>query len=425
MRGVTKDGYVVYSDDTALTLHAVPLSGGASADLGALGSKFWVVVQGNVAFIWSNVSDANVGALSVWSSASGLHSVSTASLGIDAAASSTDNHVLFVDHVNGVGDTGDIVEAMLDGSGATTLVSGAKVNGCIPQLGFVGSYAVASHCDVPYTSTPVATISSYSTTSSAHVDLMTNAENYWASSGSTDVLVSTDSAGIQVVPAAGGAAAAVDASGFLGVLTPDGKSALYGTKTGALRRSSITSPSPTTLVDSGFGGFWGLSPDAQWVLYFDNIDPNGGDIYMASATTPGTPTTLSKDPNGGLHGDAFTADSSHVIFSTTVDPCTSVGSLQALAVGTTSPQSLGQKSWVTWAVGGSKIVFTDNFAPSDGQRIGRADVETVDLAQGTTPKRVVDRADAVIGLSPAGDQLVYVWSAQPGSRAGLYVAPLP
>ena len=146
---------------------------------------------------------------------------------------------------------------------------------------------------------------------------------------------------------------------------------------------------------------------------------------MASAMTPGTPTTLSKDTNGGLRGDAFTADSSHVIFSTTVDPCTSVGSLQALAVGTSSPQSLGQKSWVTWAVGGAKIVFTDNFAASDGQRIGRADVETVDLAQGTTPKRVVDRADAVIGLSPKGDQLVYVWSAEPGSRAGLYVAPLP
>ena len=209
------------------------------------------------------------------------------------------------------------------------------------------------------------------------------------------------------------------------MLTPDGKSALYGTKSGSLRRSTVASPSPTTLVDSGFGGFWGLSPDQQWVLYFNSVGSNGGDIFMASAITPGAPTTLSNDPNSQLRGDMFTADSSHVIFTTAVDPCTSVGSLQALAVGTSSPQSLGSHAWVNYAVGGSKIVFNDNFAPSDGMRFGRADIEAADLAQGATPKRIVDRADAVIGLSPAGDQVVYSWSAQSGSLAGVYVAPLP
>ncbi len=425
VRGVTSDGFVIYSDDAALRLHAVPIGGGAQADLGALGSKFWVIVDGSVVFIWSNVTAANVGALATWSSPTGLHAFSTASLGIVASASVTNNQILYVDHVSSDGNTGDVVEAAIDGSGAKTLVSGANVNGCIPQLGFVGSFAIASHCDVPFTSTPIATISSFTGDTSARADLMTNAENYWAGAGTAEVLVSTDAAGIQVVPAGGGSAVAVDSTGFLGTLTSDGKTALYGTKSHALRRSPVTAPAPVTLVDNGFGGFWGISPDQQWVLYFNNLGTNGGDVFMASAVTPSTPTTLSSDINSQLRGDAFTADSSHAIFSTTVDPCTSVGSLQALAVGTNSPQSLGTRSWTDWAVGESKVVFNDNFAPDNGLRFGRADVESVDLAQGATPKRVVDRADAVIGVSAAGNQLVYVWSARPGSLAGLYVTPLP
>src|SRR5947207_3043340 len=60
IRGVTSDGWVVYSDDVALQLHAVPLAGGAAVDLGALGPKFWIVLSGDVVFVWSNVSDANV-----------------------------------------------------------------------------------------------------------------------------------------------------------------------------------------------------------------------------------------------------------------------------------------------------------------------------------------------------------------------------
>jgi hypothetical protein len=421
IRGVTSDGYVIYSDDAALQLHAMPIAGGATLDLGSLGAKFWVVVSGSVVLVWSNVTAANVGALASWSVATGLHAISTASLGLVATAS--DANVLYVDHVNANAQSGDVYAANIDGSNATQLVSAAIVDGCLPALGFVGAYAIASHCDVPFTSTPVATISAFTLASWARSDLATNAENYWTSSSATEILVST-SAGIQVVPLGGGAPMAVDATGFLGVLTADGKSALYSTKSHALRRSIISPPAPATLVPSGFGGFWGLSPDQQWVLYFANVGSGGGDIYLTSAMSAGTPMTLSTLPTGAFRGDAFTANTSHVLYSTALDPCTDVGVFQSLAIGTMSPQVLGQRSWSNWALGGSKVVFNDNYFATGELRFGRADIEWVDLAQGTTPTRIADRADAVIGLSPAGDQLLYVWSAQPGPLSGLYAMPL-
>jgi hypothetical protein len=422
IRGVTSDGWAVYSDDAALTLHATPLAGGNAVDLGALGPKFWVSLSGSVVFIWSSVTGANVGALSTWSAATGLHSISSSSLGLVASGSS--GRILYTDHANATGDTADVYAAATDGTGATKLIASASVAGCFPQLGFVGSYAIATHCDVAPNPNPAATVSSFPMATWARTDLVKGAENYWATTSATDVLVSINGVGIQTVPIAGGSATMIDTTGFLGVLTADGKSALYSTKAHALRRSPIASPSPMTLITDGFGGFWSMSPDEQWVLYFSNLGMYGGDIFMASTLGPGVPVALSKEPTGALRGDSFTKSSSHALYSTNVEQCTGVGTLQAQAVNAASAQPLGQRSWTDWSLPGSKVIFNDNFIASGGLRFGRADIESVDLAKGPAPTRLVDRADAVIGLSPTGDRLVYVWSARPGAVAGLYVAPL-
>ena len=423
IRGVTSDGYVIYSDDAARSLHAIPITGGSVTDLGALGDKFWVVVSGKIVFVWSNVTGANVGALSTWSAATGVHAVASASLGL--AASSSPDHIVYVDHASASADKGDIYLAAVDGSGSKNLVTGAFLAGCAPELGFVGSYAMASHCDSAVGATPMATISSFTLDTATRADLATSAENYWASSGTSDVLVSKDGVGVDVVPVAGGSPTLIDASGFFGVLAAGGNVALYGTKSGELRRSPVVSPSPSTLISSGFGGFWAMSPDEQWTLYFSRIGGAGGDIYMASTMTPGTPVVLSSSQTGILRGDAFTANTSHVVYSTGFDPCTGSATLDAIAVGGGSPRALGNQSWMNRSIGGSKVVFTDGFVATTDSRFGRADVEYADLAQSDAPTRLVDRADAVIGISPAGDQLVYVWSARAGSLAGLYVTAIP
>jgi len=412
VRAVTSDGWLIYSDDAALTLHAIELAGGSTIDLGATGAKFWVTSAGNVVFVWSNVTADGAGALTVWTAASGAHALSSASL---ALVSATDGaRVLYV-------DGSDVFAASIDGSGATKLVSHGAVAGCTPALAFAPSYALVTHCDVPPTSSPSATVSAFSTATWARTDLATGAENYFATAGA-NVLVSVDGAGVRVVPAAGGASVTVDSSGFLGVLVGGGATALYGTRSGELRRSPVTSPSPATLVASGFDGFWGLSPDEQWALYFSTVSPTGGDAYLASTTTAGAPRSVAS--SGAVLGAAFTASSSHALFTTDVDPCTGAGTLRAASVTGGAPSALGTNAWIAWSPSASKVVFADGFFPTNDARFGRADIELVDLAIGTSATRLVDRADAVLGLSPTGDRLVYAWSARPGALAGIWVAPL-
>ena len=422
IRAVTGDGWVVYSDDAAAELHAVPLAGGAPSDLGPLGSKFWVVGFGDVVFVWTNVSAANVGALATWTSAGGLHPIATASLGI--VGSSDGTHVLYTDHAGAGGDVADVWAAAIDGSGATKLVAAAVVAGCIPALGFVGAYAVATHCSAPPNPNPLATISSFSTATWARVDLATGAENYWAAAAG-GVLYSVDGAGIAVVSAAGGAATTIDANGFLGVLTADGKSALYGTRSHDLRRSPVASPSPTTLVTGGFNGFWALAPDEQHVLFFSQVGPGGGDMFLGATGAAGAPITLSTAATSATLGDAFTKDSSHALYATDLDPCTHAGTLHAVAVDAGAPVLLGEQTWAGWAPSAAKVVFGDGYFATGEARFGRVDVELVDLAQGSTKTRLVDRADAVLALSPSGDRVIYAWSARPGALAGLWSAPLP
>src|SRR3954470_12808872 len=70
MRGMTSDGWAIYSDNDTLTLHAAPIAGGEPRDIVTLGNSFAVSVWGKVVFAWSNKNAAGVGPLTVWTSAS-------------------------------------------------------------------------------------------------------------------------------------------------------------------------------------------------------------------------------------------------------------------------------------------------------------------------------------------------------------------
>ncbi len=433
VRGVTSDGWVVYADDAAHTLHAMPLAGGAAQDLGALGDKYWVMVDGKDAFIWSNVTGNNVGALSVWNSVAGLHALAPASFGLLESATSDGGLILYLANVDAQGETGDVMVAAGDGTSPTKLVGGATIDGCFPQLGFAGSSAVVSHCSAKPTGAPNATISTFDMTKGwAGTDLVTDAQNYWWTDAAGDKVFVSKSPGVFVVPTGGGTPETIDANGFLGVLTSDGKTALYSTMSQGLRRSPVSAPSPVTLVDKGFGGIWALSPDEAWLLFFYNLGSNGGDMFLSSTSVPGTPTTLSQAVTSAVSGDAFTADSHYALYVGSLDVCTSAGTLTAVPVSGGAPITLGERAWADHAAGGSRVVFVDDFSPTSvgaaaatDMRYGRADVELVDLAKGSTVTRLVDQADAVVALSPAQDSLVYTWSAEAGAKAGLYVLPLP
>jgi hypothetical protein len=419
VRGVTSDGHLIYSDDDALTLHAIPLAGGQAQDLGALGAKFWVTIVGDVVFSWSNVT-GDVGALSTWTAKTGVHSIASASVGIDATASG--DQILYTDHVaNG---TGDVYLANVDGSGAIKLLSGMFVDPCFPGMGFAGSTAIVSFCPVepPQAAVENATVSAFASPAFSRVDLATNAANYWSTDG-THVLVSSASAGISAVPIGGGAPVTIDSDGFFGTYADSGQAIFYSTRAHAFRRSPAATPAPLTLVGSGFGGAYGLSPDLKWVLYFSNFGATGTDIYLANATTPAPTTKIWPDETGAVIGDAFTGDSSHALYASSIDPCTQIGTLHAFATTGGADTVLGSGVFSAYALGKTSVIFSDHYGLTGGLRFGRADIEVVDLAKGSTPTQLVSRADAVFGLSPAQDQLIYSWSVQPG-LAGIYVLPL-
>jgi hypothetical protein len=423
-RGVTSDGFEIFSDDAALQLYAIPIAGGARQSIVALGSKFWVTVVGPVVFAWSSVSDANVGALTVWSSALGVHAISPASFGILGTTSPDGSKILYVANVDAQGLTGDVYVAGTDGTGATKLLAGQQLNGCFPQLGFAGVYAIASHCDVARGAGPSTTITSFRSPGWTRADLVGNAANAWSTdTAATMVLVSTDS-GILVLPIGGGAGKTIDANGFMGQLIAGGKTAIYSTTSDALRSSPTTAPSPSTLAPA-FGGFYAVSPAQSSVLYYQNSTAAGTDIYLSSTVTPGTSHALSTAQIGAVNGDAFTADSTYALYSTSNDVCTGSQAFNAFSVTGTTSTLLGHNVWGDWSATAAKVVFNDNYVATGGLRFGRADIESVNLATSALPTRVVSQADAVIDLTPARDQLIYSWSVQPGALAGLYVIPIP
>jgi hypothetical protein len=423
-RGMTSDGYEIYSDDAAFQLYAVPVAGGAPQSIAALGSSFWVTVVGQVVFAWSDVTAANVGVLTAWSSAAGSHAISSASFGILGTSSPAGTQILYVSNVDSQGATGDVYLSATDGTGVTRLLQGQQLAGCFPQLGFAGSYVLASHCDVPRGAGPSSTISSFKSPAWTQTDLVSDAENVWsADTAGTIVLVSTN-AGIFIDPIGGGAAKMIDATGFLGQLIAGGTTAIYGTTSGALRRSSTTVPSPMTLAPT-FAGFYAVSPDQDTVMYYENSASTGTDVYLASAVAPATPLTLSATMNGAVIGDAFTSDSTYALYSTSSDVCTGAATFDAFPVSGGASALLGQNVWGNWSATGATVIFNDNYVATGGLRFGRADLESVNLAAGTAVTRIVAQADAVIDLTPALDQVVYSWSVQPGSLAGLYVVPVP
>jgi hypothetical protein len=426
LRGVTSDGWAVYSEDDSLTLRAAPIGGGAPRDIVALSDSFAISVWFDEVFVWPSKNDAGVGPLTVWTSQSGAHAVSQASLAPWVAASADGHTILYVDQADASGQTGNVVGAASDGSGATVLVSAVgslQSSACSALMGFAGTYALVAHCDGGASK---ATISSFALPSWQRADLATGAVDYWSTDPKGTMLLTGTAAGSVVVPMGGGTQTVIDPAGTGGTLISDGQSVIYGTSSDALRRSPVTEPKPTTLVVGGFAGMWALSPDEKWLLYYQNLDTQHfvSDLFLASTSTAGAATALSTAQNARIWGDAFTSDASHALYFTDIDPTSNVGTLHAMDLGGSKTQVVvGQNTAIGMAGLGGKVIYNDNYT-WNGTR-GHADVRVVDLSGGAAPVLIVNQADSEISMSPGLDSVIYTWSLDDGPRAGLWVAPVP
>ena len=83
----------------------------------------------------------------------------------------------------------------------------------------------------------------------------------------------------------------------------------------------------------------------------------------------------------------------------------------------------GEIGWTVLAYAGSRIVFTDEYAPV-AKRPGRAVLRTLDLSAGGAPAVVATHAGAYFYPTQAKDRVAFSFNDGSAS-SGLYLAPLP
>jgi hypothetical protein len=436
--GVTSDGYVIYSTSGEVTPYfAVPLTGGSPVIIAKAVGYSYAAVSGHFVYLYLNLDVSDAGEftygspLSVWSSATGLHSIANNGFITNAAPSSDSMHVLYIDNFDVATSTGDLYVASPDGSGAQPLQTGmpgvSATTMCLPNFAFAGTTAVVSYCPDGMTTTN-ANVQTYTSTAWAETNTLTAYKNaFVADPTDTNLLIASTTTGLSVVPLAGGTPTPIDTTGTQGVFTSDGMHLVYATSASTLVRTPVASPSPTPLVTAGVSGIYTLSPDGNTALG----PGTGDDLFTASAVTAGSLTTLSSTTMtavGGVSepGSAFTADSSHVLYFTgaavsSTDGFT-YGTLNAVATGSSTPTMLASNSTTVWAATGAKVVF-------DQAVMLGSDISSVDLS-GTSPPTPI-ATDAIHGsgaafyMSAAGDKIIYSWTAPGTSTGGIYVAAVP
>jgi hypothetical protein len=458
IHGITSDGFVAYADLLAGSLYVAQIEepdGGAPptnapVSLGAA-DPFNTRVDGQLVEFFPpsaevDAGPSHVGALSVWSAALGSPKVIASDVVapdptnsyVTVAASSDGQYVAYFGPADPSGATASLSLADTQTGATKVLVSSVDVieDACEPKLAFNGPYLVASYCAVSPggrvsatlpdggTNHDVATVSRFDPASGQTFKIASSvSSDFGIDPAGAELILFGPSGLVSSAVAGSGGLVPIDDAAASATISGDGKTVVYVTATSALKRASTAAPAnPTQLVASAFDYVDGLSNDGRWVIGGNTIGAYGttGDAYLASAIQAGTATTLSSATNGTVvDGTLFTTDSKFALFYTDVTS-DGTGALSAYAVGGGgSPIALGTASYWLQAATGSTIVFNVN--TSAGQK---ADLELLDLSKGTTPTLAVSQADEYFLVTPAGDAVVYTYSAGGGTEDGLWVLKL-
>ncbi|HEY2509913.1 MAG TPA: hypothetical protein VGI39_03630 [Polyangiaceae bacterium] len=456
LQGITSDGYAVYADTTANTLSAVAVAGGKPIAIGPIDPNGAAVqVMGPVVFNWTAVNQSTgSGTLSVWTAAHQLQQLSTSSQapsGFQSVAVSADGtQVIFYDALSTDGNTANLAVAGTDGaSKPTTFLSGVNIGNqsCFPVFTFAGADIAVAYIRAADGGAPdasggggdgggaaqyLATVSAFTGASWTQKDLTKQPAlcALAVDSKASQLLVAT-TAGLFAYPAAslatGTGELTLDAKGVWGKFAEGdgGLGVVYTDNASALKRISVASKATgAVLVTSGLTNVEALSPDQAWVLANDVVQVGAqgavADLFLASATTAGSATSLVSTPISTPAGDSFTADSTHALYAATVTSDAGVTSpgLYSVATSGGAPSPVVSNVGSVFAASGAQIVFNAN----DDQ--GGYDLFRADTSKGGAPTLLVSVADQAFLLTPAKDQVVYTWSYLSGAMAGLYALPL-
>ncbi len=420
LAGVTNDGVAAVLDRDRGAL-AVQLSGGDFQVVDAMADT--VSSRKNLILSMHNLDQVSgFGDLTVWTAAGGAVPLATGSTGV-LAFNDDGSRMLATMGSSSDGTTTNLMVAGANGVPPIIVRAAARGTGCSPRASFVQSWFVASHCD-PGSNEVI--ISSIDPVSGAVTDLLSMATNQFvvvSGPPATVAAIGVDRRAV-LVPVAGGAATVIgtDAAGL--AVVPDGSAVLL-LAAGAISRVPISGDAPIALSGSAGVTIWAVSADGKQMLYRSRLGPrNGyGDLILTAADFALPVTTLSESLDATTFGDAFTYDSSRVLYVTQANDLF-VGVLQSLPVAGGPVRVHGKDVWATRSYLDTRIVFNDDYVPVP-KRSGRATIRAVDTAQdGARPTVIATSAGAYFSLTEARDQVVFAVPGQ-GARAGLYAAPLP
>jgi hypothetical protein len=421
IRGITADGYVIVQERTGTkALKAIPLSGGAAVTIDAASADS--LVTGKTVFSWHGLDADGIGALVTWTAAGGAKATATTTFSGIAAADGDGTTVTYLDAATAAGTANYVVSAP-DATAKKTLDT-VDLSFCNIDMRYAALRPIAQYCKT--SASPL--IASFDPTAGTKATLLaSSAKLFDVDAAGAKVLTVTAGGALAVIAATGGTPTAVDSGVAIGAILPDGNSVVYRTTAEALKRSPVPTVAVTTLVATNVTAFLDLSPDGAWVVYRNARNTSSGltDLFLASSTTAGTPTTLNAATTTDINnfGNTFTTDNSRVIFGT--DALTSgVAALKVKPVAGGSIATLSTAAWWALAGTGSKVVFDDAFVAAAGTTPARADLRIVDSATTTTSTLLQSKIDALFWLSPAKDKVVYTYSFVAADQ-GLYVGALP
>ncbi len=423
--GVTDDDYAVALDNSSGALVAIALAGGAPATIDAASDASFVI--GKVVFSWSGVdATSGVGKLTVWTHDGGAKSPSTASIAYVGGASPDGAYIMYTSAATSA-PKADVVFSTLDGATKKTIANADASGSCGVGITYKGSRFVTSYCTDATGSATVASIDNTGAATTLLAGALFIGVEGAVDSAGTKVFVISSGNAASVVPIAGGAATAIDTGVAYGAMASDGSRVVYRTTTEGMKSSPLAGVSPIVLVTTGAKIFGGVSPDGKYALYSNASDATSGltDLFMVATTAAAaTPVTLNSKTDTDLadFATAWTADSSHVLFSTAVDGSTLTGQMNAQAVTGTTATSLGKDVWQIFQLTGAKIIINDGF--TDDGSTKRADIRVGDTATATAPALLVGQAGVAMMLNKAKTKVVYDFNIA-ASTAGLYVLALP
>ena len=426
--GLTTDGWVVYRDGDAL--RAAHLS--APYELKDVAAKAGsVVIRGKVVFNWANVDwMANVGDLSIWTANAGAHVVgSTQYVEGLVAASEAGDTMAYTTNLKPT--TMDVVIAPSDFSASQAVlkaVGRGSNTTCTPTMGFVGARFFVGSCAAGARAGTIQRFD-HGATGWQSTTIATSALPVWSADATGDkVFFQSQSYAGQYVE--GGQTHLVDNGVSSGVILPDGSAVLY-TVGDQLRRTSLSSINPITIVTTGYSQPVGFSPSYHLALYSTKVTYTSGTQRDLRLTTTeafnAKPTELVAQPLATLARSTLTADEKFVLYLTDVTP--TGGNLHVVGVDGTERVVLPGVVEAAATRGGS-IVFTNHSSDPNRYPVV-ADLELLDLNATVTPElleaKVIDGKSFQVDAS--GTRVVYVQSgivgdAGPIRTSGLFVQTL-